>query len=192
MKVTTVNFSLLKKIDAILLSETAHKIIKEYNLSCDILTIEVSKRLKRAAGNCHIERPRGSKRIDVVTIKLSYDYYKEFGVERSLGTLKHEFAHYIDSDRTGKTGHGFSFKVLCNELGGTMNPQLAGETFAASACTDYLKGTIKDYKWVYTCKCGVTMDYYKRMAERIKTSMTRRCVKCKTSLYWWTEERVAI
>jgi len=179
------------------------------------IEIEVSKRCKRVAGNITtkglgrllIERPSqyskamlkrliGIKRKEALKncknfkINVSYDYYIEFGIDRIIGTLRHEIAHLITCITVGEMNHDSLFKRICVELGGTMNEQMAGRTYAASASAEYVRGNIKGYKYVYTCACGATISRKVRIQDRTKKA--KCCSKCRTNLGLWKEEKVAV
>lgn len=162
-----------------LLTDEASKIDVAYTPT-NYITIEFTNRLKAAAGKAEYKNSN-------YTIKLSVDYYKQFGIDRSIKTLKHEFAHIIQHTKYKKMDHGTYFKKLCHELGGSMNPTMAGYSYSASACNEYIK-PVKSVIYVYTCSgCGKKMTYRKRMTEKIRTSNRHRCTTCSTPVSKFTE-----
>ena len=193
----------------------AKRIVELKSLQHINIEIEVSKRCKRVAGNISTKglgrlvidnskqySPRMLKQIKEIKIKealkdcknfkinVSYDYYIEFGIDRIIGTLRHELSHLLTCVTVGEMNHDHLFKRICIELGGTMNEQMAGRTYTASACSEYVRGNIKGYKYVYTCLCGVTVSRKVKMQEKMKKG--KCCSKCKTNLALWKEEKVAV
>lgn len=149
----------------------AEKICKKYNILPPKI-IEWNKRLKTTAGRYHTGLQR---------IQLSLEYRKQYGWKRSNGTFLHELAHHIVSTKCKQRGHNIWWKTICTELGGTMNTQLAGHTFADNATVDYLR--TKD-KYLYICPCGAK---YKR---KRKIKMSLACSKCGTSCRNFKVERL--
>jgi predicted SprT family Zn-dependent metalloprotease len=164
------------------------KIVNEYDLHKYEIEIEISRRVKRAAGNITVF----GKVVNKVKINLSYDYYEMFGIERSIKTLRHEFAHLISYIKTGKMDHGYNFKMICTKLGGSMNMVMAGNTFSAFASEEYIRGNIKSYKYVYTCLCGGVVERKKRMKESMRVSFRHVCAKCNTPLVKWNEQKIVL
>lgn len=179
-----VNLNTIKSFDALQIKTTANALMGFAGSEKYVVTVELSNRLKRAAGNIRVKLKKNVK------INISADYYKQFGIERTLKTLKHEFAHLISFHHTGKVDHSPYFKKICAELGGSMNPKMAGSTHSASACNEYIRGNLKNYKWIYTCKCGVVMEYSRRMADKTRRNPHVVCRKCRTSVSMWSEEKV--
>ena len=175
--------ALIGRKDAMVLLDEANKIDDQFTKLKDV-TVEVSKKLKRAAGKvCYTYSDNR------YVIKLSYDYYKTFGIERSLKTLRHEFAHIIDFMKNNKMSHSHYFKTICDKLGGSMNSKMAGTTFSASATNQYIK-PIKSY--MYTCTCGFSVKRIKRMSEKIRTSHSHYCPKCRTKVAFFTETKIIL
>ena len=183
--ITFKNNQLIKRDEFQIFGSEAYKIVNSYNLKKYYISVEISKRCKRVAGNISVKHSTKEVKINV-----SYDYYKEFGFTRIMGTLRHEFAHLISYDNTGNLDHSDNFKKICKELGGTMNPQMAGNVFSDSASSEYIRGSIKTYSWLYTCRCGSTMKREKRISEKKRTNPFVVCSKCKTSLNSWKEEKI--
>lgn len=176
-------FDRIKIVDQKTIKDEAKRIVSEFSLKSNI-SVEFSGKLTKAAGNVT------AKPKDDFIIKLSVPYYKEFGVERSLKTLRHEFAHILDFIKTGKFGHGYSFKVLCEKLGGSMCRKHAGTTFSASASDQYLTPK-RSVQYVYSCPtCGWSTKRTKRMSEKIRTSLRHACPKCRTKVAYFSEDKL--
>lgn len=172
---------LLGRVNDSLIKEEAEKIVKNYNLEGDTIRVEISKRLKTTAGTVSYRES-----TKVYTIKLAYEYYKTFGIERSIKTLRHEFAHILDFKKNKKMSHGTYFKKMCAELGGSMSRSLAGSVYSESASAEYIK---KTKKYEYTCTgCGQSAKFGKRMSEKRRNSYRHVCAKCKTPLAKWVEK----
>lgn len=152
----------------------------DFNLGC--LFIKISKRLRSAAGNC-----RSNTRLDIYTITMSKPLLDEFGWERFEKNFRHELAHAYCEKTYGRCGHNHTFKRTCVKFGGSMNPSMAGYLYKESATTEYVK-TIK--KYVYTCPCGVKMEYAKRMSSKVRNSKRHTCRTCKTPVVNWKEEMI--
>jgi predicted SprT family Zn-dependent metalloprotease len=202
------NAILLMK-DTVAFCQEAKRIVELHSLQDVRIEVEVSKRCKAAAGNIKaITAPflfdstrynrYDAKRIREAKIKeilrdcknfkicVSYDYYMEFGLERSIATLRHELSHLISCKQLGVMDHGINFKRICHELGGSMNSKMAGRTFADAASSQYLKA-VKTYKYLYTCPCGVCISRKVRMTAKTKNKC---CIKCRTKVIFWKEEKV--
>jgi len=155
---------------------------KEHDFALGALFIKVSKRLRSSAGKC-LSYPKQ----DVHTITMSKPLLDEFGWERFEKNFRHELAHAYCSKKYGKCNHNHIFKRTCVAFGGSMNPSMAGYAYKEAATTEYVK-TIKKYK--YTCLCGISMEYAKRMSVKIRNSQRHTCRKCKTPVAKWKEEMI--
>lgn len=163
-----------------LLHSESNNIDKKY-ISNEYITIEFSNRLKACAGKAEYKNEK-------YIIKLSVDYYNQFGVDRTLKTLRHEFAHIIDHIKCGYMSHEENFKRICCELGGSMNPKIAGFTYAASATDQYIR-PVKSKIYIYICPgCNAKTTYKKKMSDKIRFSNTHHCCTCKTPVYKFKEE----
>lgn len=175
------NFNLVKRAEIVELKNEANKIVEKYLLQGECITIEISRRLKTTAGT--VSYKESTKKY---TIKLAYEYYKTFGIERSIKTLRHEFAHIIDFKKNKKMSHGAYFKKMCAELGGSMSRSLAGSVYSESASAEYIRNT---KKYEYTCTgCGQSAKFGKRMSEKRRNSYRHVCAKCRTPLAKWVEK----
>lgn len=144
----------------------AAKICEKYSISPP-KHIVWNRRLRTTAGQYRA----GNKWI----VELSTRYRQEYGWERSNGTFLHEMAHHIVWVKYGQRGHCHLWKMICKELGGTMNRKLAGYGFAESGTDKYIK---TPWKYKYTCPCGAT--YKRKRRIQIKAGLT--CGKCRTSV----------
>jgi predicted SprT family Zn-dependent metalloprotease len=110
-------------------------------------------------------------------IELNPKYYRVFGLERMIGTYRHELAHVAAWVSYREPGHTRNFKRLCELFGGTMNPGQAGHGASPNATTEYLTTSPK---WRYICpSCGLTFSRQRRLSP----NMIRQacCAKCHTS-----------
>lgn len=109
-------------------------------------------------------------------IELNPKYYATYGLERVIGTYRHELAHVAAWIFYGEPGHTTNFKRFCKLFGGTMNPGQAGKRASANATTEYLTTTPK---WRYTCpSCGLTFTRKRQLPQ--KTIGRAWCVQCRT------------
>jgi len=131
-----------------------------------------NNRLRTSAGRAIQERnDRSCWRIE-----LNPKYYATYGLERVIGTYRHELAHVAAWIFYREPGHTRNFKRLCELFGGTMNPGQAGKRASASATTEYLTTTPK---WRYTCpSCGLTFTRKRRLPRN--TLKRACCVQCHT------------
>lgn len=108
-------------------------------------------------------------------IELNPKYYRVYGLERVIGTYRHELAHVAAWVFYRDPGHTRNFKSLCELFGGTMNPGQARHGASANGTTKYLSTTPK---WRYTCpSCGLTFTRQRRVShKRIKQG---RCARCQ-------------
>lgn len=164
------------------------EVLNDYNI-----LINISSKLKKSAGNVNIVIDRYTRTLEKnIKINLAYSYYKEFGVERIIRTLRHEVAHILSFLKTGRLDHSSTFKKICTELGGSMCKSMAGTTYAASASDEYIRTPLKNYKYVYTCKCGVTLVRKVKMKDSFRNNPYKVCAKCRTSISFWKEEKIYI
>lgn len=184
------NHDRLKKSELYQFTNEIDTIMDQYNLGQGyLIEFDICKRTKTAAGRCTYTYNK-NKEVLSCRITVSYDYYKEFGFERTIGTLRHELSHLIDFVQNKKSGHGPTFKKLCFTLGGTMNHKLAGFSYGASATDKYIPSKPRKYKYVYTCKCGVKVTRGKRISSKIINRSC--CCKCKTDLSQWSVTKVSV
>lgn len=114
-------------------------------------------------------------------IFVSRKLIETFGVERALGTVRHEYAHWEIAVRGRPRGHTAEFKALCAEIGGTMNAKMAGDRFSAAASTDYI---VQPKKFKYECSCGVSHLTKQRLDRR--KARRYHCSKCNKPMLEWT------
>lgn len=155
---------------------------REHDFHLGALIIKLSKRLRSQAGRC-----LSNTRQDIYTITLSLPLLEECGWERFEKTFRHEMAHAYCEKTYGRCGHNHTFKRTCVKFGGSMNPQMAGWRYKEAATTEYHK---RLYKWKYTCPCGVSMEYGKRMSTKMRNSLRHTCKKCRTAVAHWQEEEL--
>jgi len=141
-------------------------IYSRYNIETSI-KIEENSRLKTTAGRFFV--------TGTPVIQMNPKYYREFGIDRFIGTVRHEMAHFIQYLARGYTGHNREFKQICADLGGTMNQKMAADTCPDNGTKAYLKS---DDKWEYKCwKCDLTI----RTKRRLKMN-NRACGRCGTPI----------
>jgi len=186
----------MPRADRIILLDEITLLLDEHRLANDFhITFVVTNRLTKAAGNCLVSQDRYDRRkIKGCRIALSAHYYREFGIQRTIGTLRHEIAHLMDCMMTGKMSHSANFKRICVRLGGTMNTKMAGTTHSASGTKEYINKPkpVRKFKYVYTCLCGAKFERKIRAKRTLRLNHNAVCTKCKTPLPLWKELRVAI
>ena len=155
---------------------------REHDFRLGALVIKISKRLRSSAGKC-----LSNTRQDVYTITMSRPLLEEFGWERFEKNFRHEMAHAYCSQKYGRIGHNHTFKRTCVAFGGSMNTSMAGYAYKEASTTEYCK-TIKKYR--YTCPCGISMEYAKRMSVKMRNSTRHTCRTCKTAVAHWKEEMI--
>ncbi len=129
-----------------------------------------NNRLRTSAGRAIQDKPSQS----CWCIELNPKYYRVYGLERVMGTYRHELAHVAAWVFYREAGHTKNFKRLCALFGGTMNPGQAGHCASATSTTKYLTSTPK---WRYTCpSCGLTFTRQRRVSPgKIKQACCARC-----------------
>ena len=151
------------------------------------LEIKISNRLRSSNGYYQVILSPFSREIKKAKIVMSRALLDEFDWDRFEKTFRHEVAHFADFILNKNNGHGESFKKLCREFGGTMNPSMAGKKYADCASNDFVE-TIK--RWSYKCPCGAERLMARRMNESKRSSTSYRCIKCKTTLNLWVETQL--
>jgi len=128
-----------------------------------------NNQLKTAAGRAYYQTG---------TVELNPDYFREFGEEKVITTLRHELAHLMAYKSYGDNGHGTPFKQICRRLGGDMNEQLAANGAPECASKEYIRS---EYKWEYRCPdCGSSFKKKRRISAKVIS--THVCSYCKCSL----------
>jgi|SRR6056297_642388 len=118
-------------------------------------------------------------------VDLNPKYHQEFGLERMMGTLRHELAHIASWTLYRDLGHTKNFKRICELFGGTMNPRMAGTKYKSASTDQYLKAPPK---LRYTCpNCGETLYLNKKVSG--KRYGRGICSKCKAPVIQFTIER---
>lgn len=150
------------------------KTCKNYNVA--VPKFRLSKALKASNGVCKLSWDPFTLEVlnsEIVISKLITDHYS---VKTAEETLYHEIAHYIDFIKNGVLDHGYSFKKLCVELGGTMNSRIATGQFASAASGEYVS---KKVGYIYKCPCG-KCDYKTIRKIQEKMLVRRYCRNCGT------------
>lgn len=118
-------------------------------------------------------------------IEVSGPHLVTFGLESSLGYLRHEMAHQIAMVMSKNDSHNKEFKEICATIGGTMNSAMAGEKYAACATKDFLSVE----NWEYECPtCGFIHKRSRRYTEA--QAFVRGCPRCKTRLTMFQVTRI--
>jgi len=162
---------------------------EKYDFYCSCyLDIVISNRLRSCNGYIETNRSKATGEIFNAKITMSKALLDEFGWDRFEKTFRHEIAHLANRIINNKSGHGHSFKRLCQKFGGSMNSRMAGCQYSKCADTAYVKPIIK---WIYTCPCGFEKKMAKRMASKKRGNSCYRCGKCKIHyLDAWKETKV--
>lgn len=186
-KIRTINFKLLPLKHSKLIRETCIECFEKYNIQDGLKSgdfklenIELSKRLKVAAGSCNVRLV--ANRNNTATkyqfeIKLAYNNYIEFGIESTIKTLRHELSHMIEIIKYGSTGHTERFKKICFDLGGSMNTEMAGKKYASCATDNFCK---QKNKYTYQCSCGAS--FYRQHRVTSPKTLRGTCRTCGTLL----------
>ena len=158
------------------------KLRDEFGIECNCLNIRISKRLRSANG--YVKHYHMTKEA---TIVMSEAVLKEFGWKRFEQIFRHEVAHILCHEQGGR-GHDKLFKMLCAEMGGTMNERMAGKEYSWYASTEFVKPIVK---WIYTCPCGYEKKMSKRMSYKKRGKLRYKCGICRIHhLDTWTERKV--
>jgi len=83
-------------------------------VTLDTVTVQVSQKLKRAAGKA------GTGRSNVPTkwyMRFAYGAYEKWGWgEEVEATIRHELVHIKQYQETGSGGHGVDFKIMADNV----------------------------------------------------------------------------
>lgn len=110
-------------------------------------------------------------------IELNPKYYQTYGLERVIGTYRHELAHVASWVFYREPGHSKNFKRLCERFGGTMNPSQGNSSPSDNVTNKFLETTPK---WRYTCP-GCGQSFTRRQRISVKKIKQAYCVTCLTS-----------
>ena len=121
-------------------------------------------------------------KVNIAKIELSMKLYKNMGMFPIIGTLRHEMAHVIDLVTNNSFGHTETFKEICYQLKGHMNPDIAGSKYIECA-----KGKIwmneSHMRYRLICpECGEKI-YRDRLDKRLVKNS--QCQICDTPLLKW-------
>lgn len=165
--------------DLSVLKEEFNKIQQKYpELDKHNIEVKYEGRMTVSSGRCTLFRKNKKFKIS-----LSKKARNQFGIEDTVKTFRHEIAHILAYNRTGKLNHCEIFKMLCVELGGDMNSQLAGVRYAANSTSNYCESRPRKYE--YRCPgCGQIAKRARRISERVKNSHS--CITCETPVRHWT------
>jgi predicted SprT family Zn-dependent metalloprotease len=126
-------------------------------------------------------------RSKVCSIELNPKYLLNFGMEVTLGILRHEMAHYALFKRNKNHQHTPEFKELCLKLGGLMNSAMAGKRFKVCASDKFLHPAPK---FTYTCPgCGLQIKMTRARNKKARRWKHGACITCHTPSRRFTEEK---
>jgi predicted SprT family Zn-dependent metalloprotease len=117
---------------------------------------EISDRAKRRAGACIYDHGSGR-----VTVRLTWDAYREFGWEEFTGTIRHELVHAWEFRRFGESGHGERFRQKAASVDAPRHCQAFADPRLRLSCTD----------------CDWTADRH-RASKAVSRPSERRCGAC--------------
>ncbi|SEL18749.1 SprT-like domain-containing protein [Haloferax larsenii] len=141
--------------------------IREYAETVDIdvpldkVEIQVSKRLRRAAG-------KAGKKDGQYFMRFAWKAYQSWGWNDDWeGTIRHELVHIWEYEHHGKGGHGYRFKVKAAELD------------APRHCPSFAHD---EAKWFLKCEeCGREEPRFRR-SKVIENPHRYRTGCCKASI----------
>jgi predicted SprT family Zn-dependent metalloprotease len=127
----------------------------------DAIEWEVSKRARRRAGACTYDAD-----ADTVTIRLTWDAYREHGWRQFTATIRHELVHAWEFQKFGSAGHGPRFR----EKAAAVDAPRHCEAFA-------------DARLELSCAsaCGWTADRH-RASSPVQDPGRYRCPDCGSDL----------
>lgn len=145
------------------------------------VVVTYNARLKTTAG-----RVGWKPGIQAWRIELNPKYHKEFGLERMMGTFRHELAHIADWVQYKNRGHSNTFKRLCCLFEGTMNTQFARGEHADAGTDQYLQAP---ERLKYSCpKCSFETHRKKRLTKKMASKGV--CPYCRTPASKFTVEHL--
>lgn len=124
----------------------------------DAIEWTISHRAKRRAGSCRYHSDTGD-----VTIRLSWDAYRQHGWEEMKGVVRHELVHAWEFQHFGESGHGERFREHADSIG------------APRHCTPFSEPRLR---LVCTAEdCDWSADRF-RASATVTEPNTRRCGVC--------------
>lgn len=97
----------------------------------DAITWEISTRAKRRSGVCIYNRSK-----EAITIRLTWDAYREYGWEEFTGTIRHELVHAWEFEQFGESSHGWRFKRKAAEVDAPLNCRSFSDARLRLICTN--------------------------------------------------------
>jgi len=137
-------------------------------VSLDTVTVEVSQKLKRAAGKAGESRTSPTKWM----MRFAYGAYESWGWDEEIEkTIRHELIHIKQHQETGSGGHGSDFKLMADNVDAPRHcPQFTEYTFGifCSGCDEQVAGRHRESKMVkqaerYRSKCCSASCYSERL-----------------------------
>ena len=147
------------------------------DVDLEMVEWDVSHRAKRRAGSCRYDSESRQ-----VTIRLTWDAYRENGWEEMTDVIRHELVHAWEFQQFGESGHGERFRDKADEVD------------APRHCTPFSEPRLR---LICTAEdCGWSVDRF-RASATVTEPNTRRCGVCGARYYvehlvtgrsWRTEE----
>ncbi len=151
------------------------RICRDWGIKRSLIDFKVNYSLSKSSGKIEVFLLRGN-----CLIKINKRYLDEFGIDRMIGTIRHEMAHFIRFLQDGpgsvndNTGHDKNFLEVLKVLGGTANSVIAADA------PELITNEWIESKYVYTCTCGAKYKRARRFNERMLH--THSCGRCHRKL----------
>lgn len=129
----------------------------DLDVDVDALVWEVSERATRRAG-ATVYDPAAEQ----VTVRLTWDAYREYGWREFAATVRHELVHAWEFQQYGESGHGERFR------------RKAREVDAPRHCRPFTDARLR---LVCTANCGWRADRY-RASRTVTDPGDYRCGDC--------------
>lgn len=97
----------------------------------DAVEWEISKRARRRAGVCSYDADS-----ETVTIRLTWDAYREHGWRQFTNTIRHELVHAWEFQEHGDAGHGERFRERAASVDAPRYCESFADPRLALACDD--------------------------------------------------------
>jgi len=129
----------------------------DLDVDVDAIEWEVSERARRRAGACAYDAD-----ADQVTIRLTWDAYREHGWRQFTDTIRHELVHAWEFQTFGEAGHGERFREKATQVDAPRHCQAFSEPRVELACD---------------ADCGWTAGRH-RASKPVKDPSAYRCPDC--------------
>lgn len=125
-------------------------------LPVEAITWETSTRMERSAGKTIYDRQN-----EGITIRLSWDAYKEYGWEQFARTVRHELIHASQYYEYGEADHGPTFRRWIEPLETDRHCEQYAEPKYWVVCEGcerrdprYRRSEVVNHPERYMCECG--------------------------------------